>query len=194
MNLSAYVLATLMFLPPAYTDQSEVGRDERMKTIASAVTSAVSRASCVGPYEEADCKKLWTGAPEDLAALVVTKGWWESRYARNVHEGNCRSYECDPWSRNGVVSHRARTPWQFQKTSYSAPFWESMVGTGFEETRNAAWVASVILSRGHEACRSFQGALVWYGRGRCESKSKNLLNRYHTFQTLRRMQAVSPAS
>ena len=128
------------------------------------------------------------GAPGDLAALVVTKGWWESRYARNVHEGKCAAWECDAVKRGGVVVHLARTPWQFQKTAAAAPLWNVMVGTGFEETRNAAWLASVLLSRGYTACGSFRGALVWYARGRCESGSENLRNRHHTFEVLRAMQ------
>ena len=178
------ILAMVLALPPAYTDADEPDRQVRMTTIAHAVHQATERASCTGQWQEAGCEPIWTGRPEDLAALVVTKGWWESRFARNVHAGQCKPYECDPVSRAGRVVHLARTPWQFQKTGYSAPFWADMVGTDLEPTRNAAWVASIILSRGYSACRSFQGAIVWYGRGRCESASVQLRNRMTTFTKL----------
>lgn len=189
MNLSAYVLAALLYLPPAHADEAEVGRQARMETIADAVRQATQRATCMGVYSKEGCEPLWPKqeAPEDLAALIITKGWWESRFAKNVHEGRCRSYECDAVKlASGVVIHRARTPWQFQRTSYSAPFWESMVGVELEPTRNAAWVAAQILSAGYRACRSYQGALNWYGVGRCESKK--FASRYRTFLELRAMQ------
>jgi len=158
----------LLSLPPAYVDRDEPGRDQRMQTIADAVAHATARASCTGPYDEAGCEPIWQDSPTNLAALVVTKGWWESRFVRNVHEGKCRPDECDPIRTPQGIVHRARSPWQIQRTAYSERFWTSMVGTGFKPTRNAAWVAATILAEGKRRCRSYYGALAWYGVQRCD--------------------------
>jgi len=191
MNLSSIVLAMVISLPPAYTDREETGREARMRTIAEAVTQATERACCEG-YGES-CEPIWNGRPEDLAALIVTKGWWESRFALNVHEGKCKPYECDPAkSMRGHITHLARTPWQFQRTGFSAPFWNDMVGTGLQPTRNAAWVAATILSRGYNACRSFEGALAWYAVGRCNYSKAG--NRHVTFRKLQTIVDSKPAS
>jgi hypothetical protein len=188
MNLLTYALLMLHTLPPAYADIDEPNRHERLETIAMACTQAVQLATCTGPYEQKKtCEIKWNYDQYDLLALIVTKGWWESRFALNVHQGNCRSYECDPikMRTTGKIVHLARTPWQFQRTAYSETYWDKMVGTDLESTRLAAYTAAIILSRGRDACKSEQGAIVWYGRGRCRSDSRHLLNRYHTFTRMK---------
>lgn len=187
MNLLEYTLLALLSLPPSYSDANEVDRDARMRVIASAVSDASTKATCTESYSTPACVRIWDGTSKDLAALVLTKGWWESRYARNVHEGKCREHECDAVKlRNGDVWHMARTPWQFQRTVFSEPVWTTFVGTDYEATRQAAWVATTILSRGMRACGSVQGAIAWYGIGRCEST--RLGDRYKTYVTLKGMQ------
>ena len=180
-------------LPPAYIDVNEVGREVRIQTIAEATAQAVGLASCLGPYEKTTCEKIWNDSPQDLAALIVTKGWWESRFSKNVHEGKCKPYECDPVTirQTGKIMHLARTPWQFQRTAFSEPFWEKMVGTDLDSTRYAAYTAAVILSRGKNACKSNQGAIIWYARGRCTSASRHLVNRFHTFQRMQQLYKTS---
>jgi hypothetical protein len=183
MKLSAVILGMLLSLPPAYTDQNEVDRDERMETIADAVAHAVARATCTELYEDSRCDPIYEGQPKRLAALVVTKGWWESRFAKNVHAGDCRDYECDPVElANGTIRHMARSPWQIQRTSWSSDLWDDLEGLGFEQTRNAAWVATKIMSRGVSQCHTAYGALSWYGVQRCQWSGAK--NRYATYKKL----------
>lgn len=158
----AWILSLLVSLPPAYADrysETEDAREVRMDAIARAVHDATSKATCTGRFATDTCEALWSGRPEHLAMLLVTKGWWESRYALNVHEGNCKPWECD--------AGKARTPWQLQHTSFSAPDWDDMVGVDFESTRRAAWSAAKVLAVGMRRCHSFHGALSWYASTRC---------------------------
>lgn len=161
----ALILTMLLALPPAYEDRVEPDRIERLTVIADAVSQSVVRATCDG-YD--DCIAVWPGAPRELAALVVAVGWWESRYAANVHAGKCRADQCDAVKMpGGYVVHRARSPWQLQRTSWAEPVWTKLEGTGLVETRNAAWVATAILAEGHRRCKTDVGAVAWYATGRC---------------------------
>jgi hypothetical protein len=167
VSLQAWVLAALLSLPPAYADREEPGRDARLATISAAVAEVTARATCSEVYALPQCSPIWNGDRRELAALLVAKGWWESRFARNVHEGRCRPDECDAVKWQGVVIHRARSPWQLQRTAYSAPEWNSMVGIDYAATRSAAWAAAKVLAEGQRRCRSASGALAWYAAGRC---------------------------
>jgi len=180
---SGIILSMLLSLPPAYVDRDETDRGERMQTIAEAIAHVSDRATCTDPYDDPRCQPIWNGSELDLAALLVTKGWWESRFAKNVHEGKCGPEECDATRlRNGAIVHRARSPWQIQRTSYSEALWDDMQGSGFEQTRNAAWVAARILSDGKHKCRSNFGALSWYAVQKCSSQMAK--NRLFTFEKL----------
>ncbi|MFA5053094.1 MAG: hypothetical protein WC565_03485 [Parcubacteria group bacterium] len=183
MSLHASVMTMLLALPPAHADLDEQNRSERVEVIASAISQATQRACCSGAYASEECSRLWAGSESSLAALIVTKGWWESRFALNVHLGECKPWECDAVKlSNGSVMHLARTPWQFQRTAFSAPLWTDMVGTGIEPTRNAAWVAARILSHGMKSCKSIEGTIAWYATGRCQwSKARD---RYATYRKL----------
>lgn len=182
MELTSITLAMLLSLPPAYVDREEVGRETRMQVIADAVAQTTERASCTGAYEEPSCTAIWKDEPRQLAALLITKGWWESRFVKNVHEGRCKKDECDATEWNGVLIHRARSPWQFQKTSYAADLWAHSKGADLNSTRNAAFVAARILSDGKKRCRSNYGALAYYGLQRCQWKGAR--RRYLTFTKL----------
>lgn len=182
MKITGIILAMLLSLPPAYVDQDEVNREERMQVIAEAIAHASSRATCSDIYAEPGCSRIWNGDSEDLAAMLVTKGWWESRFVSNVHAGKCKDYECDAVKTKHGIIHRARSPWQIQRTAYSESLWTEMVGDDFESTRNAAWVAAKILSEGKRRCKSNFGAISWYANGRCNwSKTQN---RFLTFEKL----------
>jgi hypothetical protein len=167
MSLSAWVLAAVLSLPPAYADREETGRAERMTTVANAVVEVTARATCADSYAVPRCSPIWSGDRRSLAALLIAKGWWESRFARNVHEGQCRPDECDAVKWRGQIVHRARSPWQLQRTAYSSPEWDEMVGTSYPATRAAAWAAAKVLSEGSRRCQSPRGALAWYAAGRC---------------------------
>ena len=183
MELFKWALLALNTLPPAYVDKHEVGREARMGTIAGAVTEVAERASCSGAYAGTGCVRIWNGTSQELVALLLTKGWWESRVAKHVHEGRCKPDECDAIVFKGVVVQRARSPWQRQRTAYSAPEWNTMVGTSYVATRAAAWAATKVLVEGRRRCggTSF-GTLSWYGRQRCVWDGA--LNRNETYKKL----------
>jgi len=153
-----------------------------MRTIATAVAHASHRATCTDAYDDPRCEPIWHGSSRKLAAMLVTKGWWESRFVSNVHAGQCKDYECDATKTRWGIVHRARSPWQIQRTSYSEALWDDMLGDDLEPTRNAAWVAAKILSTGRNKCRSDYGTLSWYGVQRCEWSGAK--NRYLTFTKL----------
>lgn len=186
MKLTATILSMLLSLPPAYTDVEEEGREQRMQVVAAAIAHASTRAACVEPYDDPRCKPIWHRSEVELGALLVTKGWWESRFALNVHEGKCKPYECDAHEWRGTIVHRARSPWQFQRTSYSEDLWDVSVGTDFESTRNAAWVATRVLATGMDHCKNAYGALSWYAVHRCDwSKTTNRFGTYTKLMQLK---------
>jgi hypothetical protein len=167
------LLLTLMLgLPAPYRDpEPPEERQTRLMTIAQAVTEASHRATCTEDYAVEECERLWPGQPLDLALLLITQAYSESRLARNVHAGDCRPYECDPFkSRStGKVVHRARSLWQIHHTRPVDAEWDRMVGVDEESTGYAAWAATKMLSLAYHACRSIPGAISRYaGWRRCD--------------------------
>jgi hypothetical protein len=163
-----YILLLLLSLSPAYVDnESWEERTARMTVIAKAIDNAGDWATCSGKYvatEERSCKVQWSGTKKQLALFLVTKGWWESRFAKNVHEGKCKPYECDPHKdKKGNITHRARTSWQMQFTSFVRDNeWKEMVGVDQRATNIAAYVAARILSRARDRCKTDYGTMSGY--------------------------------
>lgn len=141
-----------------------------MKVIGEAVADAAEQATCDGAYRGEHCVRMWPGAAIDLGVLLVTQAYEESRLAKNVHEGRCRPFECDP-VRNaytGEVKHRARSLWQIHRIGPVEQEWHQMEGAEYASTRASAWAASKILARGYRACGTIEGAISKYaGVGRC---------------------------
>jgi hypothetical protein len=166
------ILAVLIGLPPA-VDSTETAaeRSARLETVAAAIESASLEATCKGPYSGAHwCRPVWSGRREDLAALLVTQGWWESKFADRIGAGRCRSFECDALVlRDGRVIHRSRHYWQLQTSSFvPAYLWSQLVGTEYEPTTLAAYAAAIVLGEGLKRCGSVTGAISFYaGGGKC---------------------------
>jgi hypothetical protein len=160
-----------MGLPVHHLEHEDTdARQARLQVIAAAVTDAAEQATCSSSYRSAACSNLWPGPALDLGVLLITQAYEESRLAKNVHEGKCRPYECDPIriGRSGEIKHRARSLWQIHRIGQVEEEWEHMVGTDFTSTRAAAWAAAKVLSRGYRACGSFSGAISQYaGVGTC---------------------------
>ncbi|HOU93827.1 MAG TPA: hypothetical protein PLU22_22405 [Polyangiaceae bacterium] len=168
----ADVLVLLMLRLPAHhlDEETPEERRARVEVIAQAITEASARATCRDAAPEDGCVRHWPADERDLSVLLVTQAYWESRLARNVHEGRCRSYECDPYTSplTGKIEHRSRSLWQLQLTSLVTEEWDRLVGTSIEATRNAAFAASKLLGRGFRACRTIPGAISRYaGVGDC---------------------------
>lgn len=160
------VLVLLMLGLPAHhrDDEAPEARRARLATIATSVIDAAARATCRDHPEDDACVRHWPGSEQDLTVLLVTQAYQESRFALNVHEGRCRSYECDPYRdpRTGKIVHRARSLWQLQLSSLTADEWDEVEGTSLEATRAAAFAASKLLGRGLRSCRTVIGAISRY--------------------------------
>jgi hypothetical protein len=155
----------MLALPAHDLDREDASaRKERLGVIAQAISEASMHATCSSEYALEDCRPVWPLRPIELGVLLLTQAYAESRLARNVHEGNCRPYECDPIrnAMTGVVSHRARSLWQIHHIAPIESEWHLMQGSDLQSTTAAAWAAAKLLSRGYRACRSISGAIASY--------------------------------
>jgi hypothetical protein len=185
--LTDVLLALMLSLPAPYGQKEEPEeREARLTTVAEAIDRASSKATCADQDADESCKPVWRGSRLDLAMLLLTEAYWESRLAKNVHEGKCRAYECDPYqSRHGVLLHRARTLWQLQRSDPIAEDWDRMVGVDAESTTAAAWAATKLFSRAHQRCGSIAGAISLLAGGTRCSWSQTA-SRMRLFDTLSR--------
>lgn len=100
----------------------------------------------------------------ERAARLIALGYFESRFLGRIQKNDCRFFvrhgvrlqECD--------AGRARSFWQFQRTSL-APEWHRSIGLGFTQVRTAATVADRILERGMRSCGNETGAFARYATG-----------------------------
>lgn len=115
----------------------------------------------------------WPGEHERLSWMLYTLAEFESGFAKNIHEGKCRTSECDPVFKilpDGTevfVRHKARTLWQMHKSNFmTKDDWTNMVGTGFEPTMLASTIAGKELSYFKHICGTDRGALSIYATGK----------------------------
>lgn len=172
MNFMQYITMVLLSLNPSYADEeSWENRTGRMEIVAKAIDDASAHATCEGAYAGAGCEKKWLGNKKELALLLVTTGFWESRFAKNVHEGKCRKYECDAYKVANKVYHRARSPWQIQKTGLvSNEEYDQMTSATYESTKVSANVAVRYLAVGMTKCKTIKGAISSYAGAGCDWK------------------------
>ncbi len=172
MTFITYITTVLMSLSPSYGDvESWEARNERMTIIAKAIDDASSRATCSDAYATPDCQRTWPKDKKSLAILLVTKGFWESHFSKNVHEGKCRIYECDAYKTAGRVYHRAKSPWQIQKTGLvTSDEYSKMAESSLESTTISANVATRYLTNGYGMCKTIQGAMASYAGAGCSWK------------------------
>jgi len=166
MNFIKYITAILLSLEPAYYSDNETWdeRSARMEVIATAIDDASSKATCADKYDTSDCSATWPNSKKSLALLLVTQGYWESKFAKNVHDGKCRSYECDAHVTNGNILHRARSPWQIQRTGLvTKEEYQKMNSSSQEGTTMSANVATRYLALGMKSCKTTLGAISIYG-------------------------------
>lgn len=133
-------------------------REVRQHIIAQAIGHAAYRATCKGEYNTPDCSPI-SNDEMSHAAILITIGYWESRFAKHIHEDKCQSGwtkgtnkfkpgECDEKAivdKQGNILNSiflARTMWQLHKDKNIAEEWDKMSGTSIEATKNAAWAAS----------------------------------------------------
>jgi hypothetical protein len=186
MTFIQYITLILLSLEPSYGDKEPWDvRAERMEIIAQAIDDASSQATCSDSYAISSCQKIWSKSKKDLALLLVTKGFWESRFAKNVHEGKCAPTECDAVVVSGAVHHRARSPWQIQRAPslVSESEYKLMNSASLEGTKTSANVATRYLAMGLKTCHTIKGAISMYGGAGCEWEGT--IGRYNFFNSIR---------
>lgn len=147
----------------------------RATTIAQAVSEAAEEGTCTGQWAEFDwCTPTWTGRPVELVVAEVAVGHFESGFQERIQAGKCFQWECDAKFAVGgkFLYHRARSYWQLQRTSFSAPSWEEMTGVELIPTYEAARAATRVLGAGFKKCRSIGGAVSWYATKDCSAADK----------------------
>jgi len=157
IGLREVVLGLLLHLPPWYGDataETPVQRQDRIGVIAQAIDDASLRAVCGEDWAGSDlCTPVWFGERVDLAMLLVTLGWWESRFARYVHAGAPGAGGAlTPWQ----LEHGEHLPWQR---------WRALPGLKVVPTTEAAWEASRAISLGMGHCGTVRGAISLYATG-----------------------------
>lgn len=164
MTFIKYITAILLSLQPNLSDKETwEERSSRMEIIAHAIDDASSKATCSENYNLEDCEKTWPGDKKQIALLLITQGYFESKFAKNVHERKCKPYECDSYRKNGHVIHRARSLWQIQKTNLvSRDEYNKMKFFSKESTTLSANVAVRYLLTGMKSCKTVRGALAIY--------------------------------
>ncbi|MHA2066784.1 MAG: hypothetical protein ACXABY_20635 [Candidatus Thorarchaeota archaeon] len=170
MSLYDILLVILLSLPAAHSDTETVEqREARMAVVATAISDASLRATCEEDWADSTiCKRVWPETREELAYLLVTIGFWESRFARNVHANKCKPWECDPSKTlDGRLYHKSRSIWQLQwNRDVSRSQWNSIRGVSLVSTTEAAWIASYRLSQTYRKCRTITGAIGGYSGSR----------------------------
>ena len=175
VSLAAYILAAIQVLPTFHEDVGEVFAEEkRVQTslIADAVSDVASNA------------QGWPGSSRELAALMLTVAWHETRFSLRIHEGRCRPYECD--------EGRARGLWQLHShRSLPRERWLALAGVDATATHSSAEEAARALIRSRRMCLSKIRGPDWVaptlaafaGRG-CGGRLPDAAARVKTFRHL----------
>lgn len=180
MTLTSYLLAAIAALPVFHED---VGADlvatkqDQAEMIAGAIAHSVEGA------------QGWPGTERELAALMLTVAWHETRLSLRIHDGRCRPLECD--------RGRARGLWQLHvHRSLPKERWLRVAGLNRESTDNAAHEAAIALIRSRRMCsiatrgRDWVGAtLTAYAGLGCGGRLPDIGSR---IQTYRRLSTLKP--
>lgn len=136
------IFAVLLSFPAHTVDVEPLtDRQERLRVIATAITHAAERATCVNEPE--GCRALWPGEAKALSAYLLTVGWFESNWSVKVHSGE----------RLGDKG-RAIGLWQQHRNArLSKSDWQALAGTNLEATTQAALEATRTLAGAYLRCR-----------------------------------------
>ena len=142
------ILAVALTLPAYSGDQETPNqRLERVSVIARAVDKASAKATCAHKLPEGSprCRRVWPGSQRELAALLLTQAWHESRLAEHVHADRCGPLECD----RGF----AKSLWQVHASgNLPKARWLTIGGTDQESTDRAAKAATRYLAGARARC------------------------------------------
>lgn len=149
MTLAAAILIAMLRLPcPADEPVTECA--PWREVVAQAIADVAEEATCTSEWSRPECKPLWSGAPDALAAVLVEVAYHESGLRRRIQAGTCHKDECDP---NGSGGHYAHSMWQLHESpdivGIDAPVprsvWRASVGTIPEAIMTGARAATRLL-------------------------------------------------
>lgn len=148
MTNAQILLSLLMGLHPYKEDvgvESYDDRTARMTIVSEATDFGCQVVTCSGPFGESveGCKPVWRAPIEECYASVLAQGWGESRYAKDIHLGICKTGQCDPVivtdDGKREVVRQAWGPWQVQPTTVVARKVFSRIRTPDLDLRQATW-------------------------------------------------------
>lgn len=173
--LQVALIAAATALPGAGSDAPD--RSAWLADVARSIESAAYHATCSGPWAEADetiCKAVWPKSQlPELAGLLLTTGYYESRLLKRIAAGRCRRDECDATKLpDGRVWHRARGLYQIQNSGLlPSGEWARLAGVREVPMHRSAYAAARILAASRARCARFGGSdafvatLSGYGTG-----------------------------
>jgi len=175
VSLTTYLLTAIASLPTFHEDVSEqlvAQKHDQAQMIATAIDEAVEQASG------------WPDSKRELASLMLTIAWHETRLSLRIHDGRCKPHECD--------RGRARGLWQLHvHRSLPKERWLRVAGVNLEATRHAAHEAAIALVRSRRMCavatrgREWVGAtLTAYAGAGCGGRLPDLGSRIRTYRRL----------
>lgn len=173
----AVIASMLESYKPWYEDVNEepVARKARLLMLATAQVHAVDLMMCSGQYDTEECIKKFEADPRQLYALLLTAGWWETRYNSRIHAGRCNKDECDGGKARGVYQAHANG-------TYPKEIWNASQGDDWEGTLAATQAAAYSFSSAWKGCKNragIQGVWCAYGRGRCHKSYPGAIHRMH---------------
>lgn len=133
--------------------------------------------TCSEAYASESCERRFAGTAQELRRLLVTAGWWESRYGLRFHANDCKPNECDGGKAVGLYQIH-------DQLFFPDGLWESAKGLSRDATYSATLGAGLAFSQAWSACKSKHGIRgVWsaYGRGNCTQHYPTLGGRVQWF-------------
>ena len=86
MNLTTYLILAISSLPMFHEDVGDQFAAQK-RDQAVLIADAISHA--------AENTKGWPGSKRELATLLLTVAWHETRLSLRIHDGRCKPFECD---------------------------------------------------------------------------------------------------
>lgn len=196
LSLQKKIFALLLSLP-AYDDdkfqESLEERHNRLEMISIGIEQASKQSIC---HENSDQRFCWKKSQEELASLLISKGWSETKFSYHIHANKCHNDECDPiyatyinpitkQSIQYVRSFKARTNWQLHKWIHMTDNEWNLMSEGItqDSTNISALVAARVLSFTVNRCGSIKGGIALYATGK-SCKWSGATNREYLYNSL----------
>ncbi len=153
----AQISEELTALPAWYQDgETQEERKSRMDLFADVQVDVANEFVTDGKFN---------GTALQLTVGLMSVGFFESRYAKHVHAGQCKKDECD--------RGRAKSVYQVQDNNLvPTEVWSRIEGLDYDSTRLATYVAAVSFANAWNKCggeRHLGRVYSAYARGHCDS-------------------------